>query len=68
VLDMSDKAQERADAEMRVCPECGSWPIELKKRPNGGDEGLCLKHEPYLWLERDSEDEPLRVKPSSEDG
>jgi hypothetical protein len=58
---MSDKAQERAGAQLRSLPECGSWPIHVRERPHGGEEGLCLNHTPYLWLERDRENEPLRV-------
>jgi hypothetical protein len=58
---MSDKAQDRAAAQLRICPVCKRGPVDVKERPDGGEEGLCLNHKPYLWLERDSEDEPLRV-------
>jgi hypothetical protein len=65
------RAERRAAAQLRICPVCKRGPVDVQKRSGGGEEGVCLKHEPYLWLERDSEDEPLHVmqrQPSSEDG
>jgi hypothetical protein len=29
-------------------------------REDGGQEGVCRNHKPFLFLERDSEDEPWR--------
>jgi hypothetical protein len=63
-----DKAEDHAAADMSLCPVCQLGPVQMTRdRPDGGQEGMCQRHEPFVFLERDSEKEPWRKAPIQPD-
>jgi hypothetical protein len=58
---MTDRQQERAAAQLGLCPVCNRGPARMTvPHDDGSQEGVCENCEPPRFLERDSEKEPWR--------
>jgi hypothetical protein len=55
------EGDERADAQLGICPVCKRGPVRITSEDEEGQqEGVCENHTTFLFLERDSGSELWR--------